>query len=1690
MKALVREICDVIEEQVHKTEGPASIIIKIEDMPHPQVFSEVHAFAYRRCSEPGYRLTCKLARPKFEQFRAMQDPLAQQALSYLLDHNVVDVDNQMTRWRNQPRNQDERALTILMGTETVEDKGGLYDFHLINQTTLSRRLDGNYAQWFDRICWLDSEEAKGLNQILDRVFRHVPEDLFNLSSIADALEQDEKPQNGEELIATLLYRLDKDWDLPRIISVPSARSWDWISRSIDDASRFRNREGFKEQLSYNRLEGIGGKISRYFEEYPELDLSGSLPGYPVYRAFEKDLLDYIRGARVEEVRNKLFACDFSVIREILNMRIRHKRTVEKPTKVHGDPMRAFASAVIHALSEGRDPRMEFTFGKADLADCSNEEELLDAWRKVCMVAGGVLRFLATGLVDRAGNPVIGLKVSSGLPGCRDPFEPREAAKLIERKKVVRASPSKKLSSVKFTVTSGETEESFIWEFEPNSGWVLAFALLTEDFVEKLNEQGTRTLPVWSSPQLHDLIHARSAEEFFDILDIAEVECQNILEHLWKKLPASQNTWIIGEARRLAEKLTLFVNDLWNMGLYSTMLDIDSSSGVSFVQAYCDILKGATHRAFPSVVTEQLHTLVNAFLICPPGLDPDSKGMEAAVVPPIHPAMLEKVQSKAQFMRQGFSEVLLKLVEGRLRKNQALSELEQSEQLSTITSAVDILKHKTSRTYLGCKNVFGAYAVYKDDSYAYTGIQQTLVKKPDVVQDDGFSASEMLAQSPLSRVVSTKILDYVSTFPARLDGLRVAFVNPYDLQPIIAGMHEASRTLNKVARRKLRITLAVLAPMAAATNRRLLDYWLDHFFEEGDQVEIRTYFRTHEGFSSKSFRETMPDVDIVFLHNILETVFVDFERCDDDLPKPSETRFPMVYAPLPASRTSVNRKRCVSQPQFEAARQHSQLIRRLDYEIKGPGLYRVVQEVSLSDATLAMLSLVHEKSRWVVTTDPAIDRDILRRANASIIGFSTGEGPFGELNVTISSTTDVREDIRKRLTDRLRISFSEIPAKQLAEAAEHCLDLASRLDGADILSALNPEDYDLHNFLAHLLTMKHCEQEYPAQDYLIQNLTRLDSYRHWFSRGEDHNQRPDFLLLQVPMDALAADTVPIEATLIECKMGQRFEEYLLKAEDQLERGLAVLSQHWNPESTDTARRYWHAQLYRALVFSNINLSDDSSEYLRLVSKIQKIVQGQFKIEWKRKILAFWLDEATDFISKEPVTCIELGRRSTWRMILPDADRDPSGEVEVADSPLETKGEQGETFPADILRLPPAPPERATRGIEPLVLKERRPVDSQATSTQEVARLRLLIGRDTLTDEPVYWEYGHEKLPNRHLLVTGNSGTGKTYFIQAMLFELSKQGVSSVVFDYTDGFTPNRLEKPFVEYLGPKIVQFSVYNKPFPVNPFTRYDIEVAGQFTKQSHIDVAERLKSVFRAVYDLGEQQANAIYNAVKNGLERRGDAMSLPDLRRELEAISSRIPNARTVLSKIQPLLDRNPFSSSGNGTWDELNMQAGTVFIVQLSGLTRDVQLTLTEIILWDAWYHRIRVGDKSKPFPVILDEAQNLDHSEHSPTAKILTEGRKFGWSGWFAAQFLKGQMKSDEIERLQQASQKVIFNPPETEIPDMASVIEPDHTKAKQWRARLARLQKGECVFSGFAEQSTSFHKLPPRIVKVTSLEDRV
>lgn len=365
------------------------------------------------------------------------------------------------------------------------------------------------------------------------------------------------------------------------------------------------------------------------------------------------------------------------------------------------------------------------------------------------------------------------------------------------------------------------------------------------------------------------------------------------------------------------------------------------------------------------------------------------------------------------------------------------------------------------------------------------------------------------------------------------------------------------------------------------------------------------------------------------------------------------------------------------------------------------------------------------------------------------------------------------------------------------------------------------------------------------------------------------------------------------------------------------------------------------------------------------------------------------------------------------------------------------------------------------------------------------IKILLGTEKRSlKHKVYWEYGNKKLPNRHLLIQGKSGQGKTYFIQRILNEVSNQNIPTIIIDYTDGFKKSHLEDSFKKSLGNKLKIKYLFNDKFELNPFKKHDIELdENVYIPEENSDVASRFKSVINSVYNLGDQQLNCVYEATLNALHKYGEQTDLSKFKDELKKDDSN--SAITAFNKLRELFDKNPFISNDFDWSDVLDKNDGTVLIIQLTGLSYDIQKIITEFILWDLWNYKASTGSEDKPFNIILDEAQNLDFSEGQPCSKILTEGRKFGWSGWFATQSLKG-MSSEEISKFDNAAMKIYFHPTDNSISDAAKNI--SKKDKSDWETELSKLNKGECIVNGPLLNTKGELATQSKVIHVDQIKD--
>lgn len=380
------------------------------------------------------------------------------------------------------------------------------------------------------------------------------------------------------------------------------------------------------------------------------------------------------------------------------------------------------------------------------------------------------------------------------------------------------------------------------------------------------------------------------------------------------------------------------------------------------------------------------------------------------------------------------------------------------------------------------------------------------------------------------------------------------------------------------------------------------------------------------------------------------------------------------------------------------------------------------------------------------------------------------------------------------------------------------------------------------------------------------------------------------------------------------------------------------------------------------------------------------------------------------------------------------------------------------------------------------------DSIEASNNNLEASRILLGNIKGSTQKLFWEYGHSKLPNRHLLISGKSGQGKTYFMQCLLYEMSKNNLDSLIVDYTDGFLENHLEQEFLTRLGENVETKYIFKDKLPINPFKKNEIDLGEFKISEENDDIADRVVQIIDFVFKLGIQQSSLLKETIKNGLDVYGESFTFTKLKQRL--LDEETSNTISLVGRISKLLDKDPFVYNNNDfSWQKVFNNQGKVNIMQLKGFVPDIQKIITEFLLWDLYNFSERKGEKNLPIPVLLDEMQNLNHKESSPTTKILKEGRKFGWSSWLATQSISSiKNNNGDISALFNAAQQIHFAPPEDQIPFISKNISTNNEERRRLEHELSSLNKGECIVNGYSYLNGQLKKVVETI-EVTPIEYR-
>lgn len=1735
MKKYVEAMVSLISKQI--VPGKTNLI-KIEGVEYPWVYQCLYKVLKGKYTDD---LHAALSSEKYSQFKDEAVSESSPILYWFVSQNLVLEDDTLTWMRNQAANEpsDKTSIYLLMGAESVQDRGGLEDFSSIMTSELVAELSQDYSAWFKETFnkhGFDLTYLKTIHSIYETIFSAIRIDPMQLSYFVDALD-DMAFDSPRDVLSIIYGTLDQYWNLPRIenhlkLDVDSKTDIGLLNSAIAFIQR---KEDIVKKIQNDKLEK---QLTDYVEKH-EIDRDAAFPVetpcFSSFGEFVKALRDFGAGKNQTELRDKFISFDYSIIAEILGIKI-NDSTISRTGKVtlHGDPLEAYGHIIFDAAERFYKEKerypvvIEISVEEVRLSQCTasndndhaNTSSIASAYSELVSMLGGIVDFLNNAHFENNETELELRYVDNIDPFTMDAYYDQ----LFMLTKATRNWDDMCHIDFKVSVDGGEQKTKYRWIFSPKAPWKKSFSLLGE------NEEDTEAPSLLVSDRLESCISCEDHDEFGVQLENCnpknETEGQrNVLRRFF------ESYGILDKFNLLCGHFSDWAQMIHKKGFYNCQEQL-----ANVVSSYSSMIYVAYDNFYRMTQEERskLYLVVDSFTILDAQSILTNGTIHAAIVPAYHPLTLEKISAQYSFIREGYHDMYSQLKKGYPIKRV----LEELLTMAAVAGSLDAMV-STSQQYLSHHGMHGYHAVYlpKEQEMALLTAGTALDRIIGVEEEE-----DDKTVPANSEIIYRNIMDYIHTFPSCMDGITVSLVNPYNMHHVIAAMQVIDKKLQEEGAEAV-INLNIICIDAQRNSSGYLKRWLDNFFSEDKHIHVNTYLRyafCEVGGRITNLDRMLRNTDICYLYDLMETKNIQFKRTGVNMNQNGDTvQFPMVNIPdVIAQSAGQQRSISNSQFQFRNSEIYTQLVHVIGYPNDTEGLYRTMFALEMPDKARNILDTAHACSRWTVCIDPAIDRDLIKDRGNKIIGFSTGEGDFGDLNVTVSAQADILEDIQVFLEKKLFERFPSWNEAKRKAAAKFCIDSTSDTDGIRVLKALNPNDYSIHSYLAYILTLQCLMQG--TSNSVQRVLVNLDAYMHWFDKSKigsisESQSRPDLLLLDIPRtDDLADPSKPlhIRAQVIECKMGKESVSQLVSAKEQVVHGYEVLKNNWDPDSSSIMRRHWYNQLYRVLVFSKIKINDNQEEYSAVEQKLQGILDGKFDIEWECAVYAYWLDQDESEmkvygsnLEGVDITMNVAGQLYIQKMLMPVERRDEEicYEVQAEDEDISTDdiSEQENTSSADDessinmiitpdVSVVDTTPERsnetplemdeetANEVTEPTSIRVddvETPNDSvevmpiEAENSRDVSCVRMRLGEDIHTQTSFYWEFGHPELNNRHLLINGNSGCGKTYAIQTLLMEQAKQGISSVIFDYTAGFTATKLDPAFKAALGDKIQQRIVRAQKLPVNPFQKHDIKIDEDlYIPEENTDIATKIANIFQKVYSFGDQQKSSIYSAIMNGLKKYGDQMSFTHMAEELEEIGG--STAERVLSKIRPFIDLNPFTLEEPFDWGEIRDSEGIVYIIQLTGYSSDVKLLLTEILLWDIWSYCEKNGDESKPFTVVLDEAQNLDHSAASPSAKILTEGRKFGISGWYATQFMKPQLSDDEIQRLQQAGQKLYFCPPDEGVMTVAKNIDITSQGSKAWAEKLKKLKKGECVTCGGMVKNGKWSKYEPRIIKITSFQERL
>ena len=1699
----------------------------------------------------------------------------------------IDREDRLTWYRNRtcPSGTDGLAI-VLVGLNHASDQGGLADFHQVDEQRIWQIMGNNYYPWIRRLndrLALEANEIQiaRLNNLIIQLFQTCPRRLAKLAEFLETeVISDGHLSSMGEVIERFFTKLPF-WGLPPLLT-NTATSTQKTLDLIKEAGAFISHQKLKTPAEQKKA---WDKIQKEFDDY-NMEIPQCVSAKPLYtnlKQFRETLHSFIFSADTP-ARERLLQTDLGPVLNILKRKPKDpKPTSTKIQRLSGLSLDVLLQAIWKSLVEfkaksngqplfDRLQQINITFKRfnhdleADDKNDAGSEPLAREWLKGCL--GGITDWIQ--------------QMDCRLPMDHDQIQKpqdqweRVIPITLDLESITFGTSRSRQPHLQFEIRIetqdgvNELKRLFHWNFGPTQPERVRYAY-SKTVLERWQQQYQTglILPAFQLPTvvMSALYFAADHDEAHRLISQALNELR-LINLLAGELPNSNADPELRQSlRQLIHSYHRWLECSVKEGYYQA---IDPSHYLPLSRSYFDLAKKVLD---PERIgsNELLRRFYKAFLLIDEKAQPNDGYLASAMVWGISLPVIELTQTRTHFLCNHFPKIVAKLAlnqNGEAAFNQLLN-------LTEIHRPLAGLVIDAQHTLSAAIKSFGLlHYIGVEPSAEKSLAVQTLLR--DEESDDDEDIADLVRISEESLMVERVLKEYQSLYPFAQDGLRILAVHIKELATILSGVNRFLNNYLKTAAHdwppfhcELTVYSTSSSPLAMESSLAAWrDVMTESYREKGRALilTISHRFAPTRDQIIQLIQHERRLYDIAFLFHFLSSELTGETEpalpFEFDFNTSNINPFPICEYPRPIQHgDAFRRESLLSNRRLRLQTCHADLSARLRHPqtpshdenlIFGQINYKPWQPV---------VEQLHHKAQWVACIDPFVDKRLIGRHDPhsprKIVGFTSGLGAYGELNLSISTEQDTLTQLTALVKNHLIGLMPFQPSDGFEDMAVKIVSEAEEIMGLSSLRAVVGEGEKIREVVGFAAIRR----ALAAPPAIMSQLLPIDTLLHWFANNETL-QRPD--LLQLSLILRENDLPLIQAVVIECKFAQYNPEHLLKATDQVQQGLSHLTQLFMPNQLDVRpasfdQRYWWAQLQRALTSRSV-VTVSEQHRRQLDQALEHLTEGYYEIAWEAAIFTFWTDIAgakpTLTAMPLPPGVIESSLRvpdqfAIWHIALgyegvtalftgdppPEALTLPGPVIRIQ-MPVNAVRESSVTTTDSPSPPPPMPPLPAFKteapslppfeteasslppfekgGLGGIFQKDKPSGISQLNATPFIARNRgdfapatwneippdpplskggteplpvpeqIFIGTRS-NGEPVYWHYGHPQLLNRHLLIFGAAGSGKTYGIQCLLAEMAKQQLHSIIVDYTDGFLPKQIEPYFREVVKPK--NHFLITEKLPLNPFRRQKqiIDPSIPPIEEKSFDVASRIASIFTSVFEtMGDQQSSALIRVLEAGIE-EDPQFSLDDL---LALLRDDSAYGESLANKLEPLIRSQPFQTGTNSAWEAmLNSPDHRVHVLQLKGLAREIQRLVTEFVLWDLYDYVCNSGNKYRPVPVVLDEIQNLDHRSDSPIDKMLREGRKFGLSMILATQ-TTSQFDQEQRDRLFQASHKLFFKPATTEIERFSQLLSQATGVAKsEWSERLAKLEKGQCWSLGSVKTSSGSLQEKAVLTSITALEKR-